>query len=249
MTSPGDAAVPPTGAYSKWGPLMPRDYFSVSDRWGEAHPGAHVGVLVLLGASNPSDLPLLETRRGQLEDELRRRFTGMDRAALLLQPALAAYHEYYRRFNKTYHVQLQLESILFKGRRIPSGLALVQAMFMAELDTLLLTAGHDLDSVRLPLTLDVAQGNESYTLLRGTPQTPKAGDMMISDQDGIVSSIVYGPDERSQIRPQTRNAVFTTYAPPGIRRDSVHEHLDKLKEIVLASAPEARTDFQEVYGA
>jgi DNA/RNA-binding domain of Phe-tRNA-synthetase-like protein len=228
--------------------LKPQEYLLVSDRWRDLHPGAHVGVLVMLGAANPSEHRGLESLRAGLEEQLHRRYTGMDRAALLLQPALAAYHEYYRRFNKTYHVQLQLESILFKDKHIPSGLALVQAMFMAELDTLLLTAGHDLDAVRLPLTLDAPQGTETYTLLRGTPQTAKAGDMMISDQEAIISSIVYGPDERTQIRPQTRNVVFTTYAPAGIDRGSVQAHDDKLREFVLAFAPAARAELQEVYG-
>jgi len=39
---------------------------------------------------------------------------------LLEHPILKAYQEYYRRFKKTYHVQLQLESLLFKGKSIPS---------------------------------------------------------------------------------------------------------------------------------
>ncbi|MFN2120221.1 MAG: phenylalanine--tRNA ligase beta subunit-related protein [Anaerolineales bacterium] len=228
--------------------MNPPEYFRVSARWRDAYPDARVGVLVLLGAANPSFHPGLESRRVELEEQIRGRFTTMDRAALLTQPPLAAYHAYYRRFGQTYHVQLQLESILLKGKHIPSGLALVQAMFMAELDTLHLTAGHDLDSIRLPLTLDVAGGAETYTLLRGTPHTTKSGDMMISDQDGVVSSIVYGPDERTQIRPETRNAVFTTYAPPGISRDSVQEHLERLRQLVLLFAPEARAAHQQVYG-
>ena len=228
--------------------MKSQEYFLVSDRWRQLYPDAHVGVLVLLGAANPSRHPGLESRRAELENDLHRRFTGMDRAALLGVPALAAYHEYYRRFDKTYHVQLQLESILLKGKHIPSGLTLVQAMFMAELDTLLLTAGHDLDSVQLPLTLDCSRGTEAYTLLRGSPQTTKAGDMMIFDQEGIISSIVYGPDERTQIRPQTTKAVFTTYAPPGINRVALQEHLDRLAETVRLFAPEVRTDLQEIYG-
>ena len=228
--------------------MQQHDYFQVSDRWRDIHPGAHVGVLVLLGAASPSEHAGLESRRAALEEHLRQRFAGMDRAALRMQPALAAYHGYYRAFNKTYHVQLQLESILLKAKHIPSGHALVQAMFMAELDTLLLTAGHDLDAVRLPLTLDAATGTETYTLLRGAPQTAKPGDMLISDQQGIISSIIYGPDERTQIRPQTHNVVYTTYAPPGIDRGSVQEHLDKLEQIVQVFAPQARAEMKQVFG-
>ena len=61
---------------------------------------------------------------------------------------IQAYAAYYERFNKTYHVQLQLESVALKGKSIPRVSALVEAMFMAELENLLLTAGHDLDVVQ-----------------------------------------------------------------------------------------------------
>ncbi len=144
-----------------------------------------------------------------------------------------------KHLKKTYHVGLQLESVVLKGKSLPSVAALVEAMFMAELDDLLLTAGHDLDSLRLPLTLDVAQGDETYTLLRGDEQTLKAGDMYISDGEGVISSIIYGPDRRTQITPETRNVVFTVYAPPGVGLEAVQAHLRTLENNVRLIAPGA----------
>ncbi len=223
--------------------------FQVSDDWKQAYPNAHAGVLVMRGAANPSHHAVLEHRKGALEEELRRRYAGQDRAALLRDPVLQAYDAYYKRFKKTYHIQLQLESILFKGKSIPSVAALVECMFMAEMDGLLLTAGHDLDVLRLPLMLDVATGEESYTLLRGESQTPKAGDMMISDQEGIISNIIYGPDQRTQITAGTRNAVFTIYAPPGISEEQVQPQLEAIRDNVLTIASEATVETLYVYGA
>ena len=129
---------------------------------------------------------------------------------------MQAYNNHYKRFKKSYHVQPQLESIAWKGKSIPTVSALVEAMFMAEMKNLLLTAGHDLDIVQLPLTLDVSKGTESYTLMRGEEQILKPGDMMISDQLGIISDVIYGPDRRTQITADTRHAVFTTYCRQGI---------------------------------
>jgi len=40
--------------------------------------------------------------------------------------------------------------------------------------------------------------------------------MFIADGQGVISSIVYGPDRRTRITLATRNAVFTVYAPAGI---------------------------------
>ncbi|MGZ9226947.1 MAG: hypothetical protein ACXW4M_15465, partial [Anaerolineales bacterium] len=144
--------------------------FEVTSAWKSAYPEAHAGVLVMRAVSNPAHDPVLENRKAALEEGLRSQFSGQDRATIASHPVLQAYNEYYRRFKKTYHIQLQLESIVLKGKSIPSVAALVEAMFMAEMKDLLLTAGHDLDTLHLPLTLDVATGTERYTLLRGDEQ-------------------------------------------------------------------------------
>jgi DNA/RNA-binding domain of Phe-tRNA-synthetase-like protein len=213
------------------------------------YPNAHAGVLVMREVINSPHHAELKKRKAALEEKLRVRFAGQDRAALLSHPVLQAYDAYYRQFKKTYHVQLQLESILFKGISIPSVAALVEAMFMAEMNDLLLTAGHDLDSVHLPMTLDVAQGTESYNLLRGELQTPKANDMMIRDGEGIISSIIYGPDSRTQITAQTSNVIFTTYAPSGISKEAVTNHLKEIQHNVELIAPNAQVELLKVFSA
>jgi DNA/RNA-binding domain of Phe-tRNA-synthetase-like protein len=219
----------------------------VTSAWKTAYPEAFVGVLVMRAVSNPAHHPELERKKAALEEELRARYSGQDRAAIARHPVLQAYGDYYRQFKKTYHIQLQLESIVLKGKSIPSVATLVESMFMAEMQDMLLTAGHDLDALQLPLTLDIARGTEQYTLLRGDEQILKAGDMMISDQRGIISSILYGPDQRTQITPETRNVVFTAYAPPGIDERAVAEHLQHIQENVMVFAPQAQVELLKVY--
>lgn len=221
--------------------------FEVTSLWKSTYPEAHAGLLVMRAVSNPANDPALESRKAALEEGLRAQFSGQDRATIASHPILRAYTEYYRQFKKTYHIQLQLESIVLKGKSIPSVAALVEAMFMAEMKDLLLTAGHDLDALHLPLTLDVATGTERYTLLRGEEQILKAGDMMISDQEGVISSILYGPDQRTQITPNTRNVLFTVYAPPGIDEQSVAGHLQGIKENVMVFAPQAEVELLKIH--
>jgi len=221
--------------------------FEVTSAWKSTYPEAHAGVLVMRAVSNPAHDPALENRKAALEEGLRSQFSGQDRTGIASHPILRAYGEYYRQFKKTYHIQLQLESIVLKGKSIPSVAALVEAMFMAEMKDLLLTAGHDLDSLDLPLTLDVATGSERYTLLRGEDQVLKAGDMMISDQVGVISSILYGPDQRTQISRDTRNVIFTVYAPSGIDEQTVVQHLQDIKDNVMLFAPQAQVELLKVY--
>ena len=221
----------------------------ISKAWNKTYPGAAAGILAVSQVANPEEHGVLDERKAALENELRQRYSGFDRATLRELPILKAYHAYYKHFEKTYHVQLQLESLVFKDKPIPRVAALVECMFMSELKNLLLTAGHDGDSLALPLQLDVASGEELYTLYNGHEQNLKPGDMYIADEQGVISSVIYGPDERTRIRPETQRAVFTVYAPPGIGGGAVREHLRDMEANIRLVAPQVNTETMEVFAA
>lgn len=221
--------------------------FEVTDAWRSAFPQAHAGVLVMKDVVNPASHAGLERRKQALVEEIHSRCGKLDRRQIETIPCLQVYEAYYKRFKKTYHIQLQLESIAFKGKTIPNVAALVEAMFMAEVKNMLLTAGHDLDTLQLPARLNVTKGDEVYTLMRGQPQQVKPGDMMISDGAGIISNIIYGPDQRTQIRPGTRNVIYTTYAPAGISEQAVIEHLQDIQEYVRLFSLHARTELLQLF--
>lgn len=221
---------------------------ALSDTWRSTYPSAALGILAMGNVSNPQRHEGLALRKEALESELRSRYEGLDREQLKSHPVLASYDSYYKKFKKTYHVQLQLESIVFKGKSLPQVAALVDAMFMAELKNLMLTAGHDLDVVKAPVTIGVAEGNESYVRLNGQEQRLKAKDMMIFDARGILSSIVYGPDQRTQINPSTERVLFTVYGTPGIDKSDLRAHLINIRENVMVVSPKAEVELMEVYG-
>ena len=220
--------------------------FSVSEAWRESYPGAYVGILALRHVANPKQSDALNAVKSELEGQLRTRYE--DKEALRAQEPLPAYRAYYKRFKKTYHVQMQLESVALKGKSIPSVAALVEAMFVAELKNLLLTAGHDLDAVRAPVKLDVAAGNEQFVRINGQEQMLKAGDMYIRDTEGILSSVIYGPARHASISSATQSALFTVYAPPGIGGQVVEGHLRDIEAYARLIAPEAETELFLVEG-
>jgi len=222
--------------------------FAVSEAWKAAYPGAHAGTLAMRDVANPARHAGLDERTDQLEAQLRSRFAGQNRAQLKEIPTIRAYTAYYARFNKSYHVQLQLESVALKGKSIPRPGALVQAMFTAELQDMLLTAGHDLQSLQLPVTLNVATGDERYVLLTGQEQPLKSSDMFMSDGLGVISSVLYGPDQRTRITPATQHALFAVYAPAGISEDEVRRHLLNIQANVSLVSPEASTELLAVFG-
>lgn len=214
--------------------------FVVTENWRSAYPDALIGILALDDVANPQGHELLDQKKAELEDSLREKYGRYDRATLKRLPTLKAYNNYYKRFKKSYHVQLQMESVVFKGKEIPRIAALVEVMFMAELKNLLLTAGHDLAKLELPISIHVADGSESYIRMNGQEQTLKKGDMYIADGIGIMSSIIYGPDQRTSITAETKQALFTVYAPPGISKAIVRRHLDDIRDYALLVSPTAK---------
>ena len=222
---------------------------TVSPAWTAAYPGAAVGALIMRGVTNPTGHPGLEERIAEWEADLRRELGGRDRAALRTLPVLQAYAAYYRRFRKTYHVELQLESVVLKGRAMPRTPALVAAMVAAELKSLLLTAGHDLGAVEPPVTLGVGTDGTRYRLLGGREEELKAGDMAMTDGQGVISSVLFGPDQRTRLTPDTRDVFFAVYAPSGIGEAPVRRHLEDLRDTVLLIAPGAFVEALAVYTA
>jgi DNA/RNA-binding domain of Phe-tRNA-synthetase-like protein len=207
------------------------------------------GVLVMRDVANPPQHPELDRRKDELENSLRTRFAAAGRAGIQALPTVQAYNAYFSRFKKTYHVQLQLESVTLKGKSIPRVATLVESMFMAELQNQLLTAGHDLLALRLPVTADVANGSERYVTFNGQEQVLKTGDMMMADAEGIISSVLYGPDQRTRITAETQQVLFAVYAPVGIGHDAVHRHLEDIQANVLQVTPSAKVELLNVFGA
>jgi DNA/RNA-binding domain of Phe-tRNA-synthetase-like protein len=220
----------------------------VTDGWRASFPGARVGLLRVENVANQSAaLPLLREEVQRIEARLRQRFASADRASLAGLPTLQAYQRHYRAFGQTYHVLRQLESVALTGKPLASPSGLVLAMFAAELDSLLLTAGHDLEALRPPIMVDRSMADERFVGLGGREQVVRAGDMLMRDQGGIISAVVYGPDQRTRLVDHTRRALFTTYAPAGIGADELLRHLDQLALLVRLAAPQAEVRLRALY--
>jgi len=187
----------------------------------------------------------MDAVKRELEDAIRVKYRDAARADLKALHPMDAYIAYYRKYGYTYHVLPQLESVI-KGKAIPSGFTAVEAMFMAELKNLLLSAAHDLDKLKTPLFLKTAAGDESYTAMGGREVTNIPGDFLISDQDAVFSSILRGPDQYSAISADTVRAIFMIYAPAGVEAALVADHLRDIEAYVRLASPDAVTNMFEV---
>lgn len=212
---------------------------TATDAWRRAHPGAAIGLLELTGVDNTQPAPKLEARKREIEARVRAQYQGFTRPAFLALLVLAAYDRYYTRFNKTYHVQLQLESIVLKGKALPSVSPAVDANFMAEIETLVLTAGHDAQKLSGAITLDVSRDDDAIQLMNGGAKVIRAGDMIMRDAEGVSCSIIYGQDARSPITPATTRVLYVAYAPAGVPVSSVTDQLSRITAYVQLATPAA----------
>jgi DNA/RNA-binding domain of Phe-tRNA-synthetase-like protein len=207
---------------------------SFSAAWKRTFAGAHIGILRVNGVDNTQNAPTLEAHKRELETRLRERYEHMSRADLHTLPVLRAYRNYYKPFGNSYHVQLQLESVVHKHTSLPQVSPLVDANFAAELDTFILTAAHDAEKLEPPLTIDVTHEGEPFTQLTGKTRTLKGGDMVMRDAHGAVCTILYGQDQRTAISRQARAALYVAYAPSGVPKHAVEKQLETICELVLS---------------
>lgn len=220
-----------------------------SDAWHRTFAGGHVGLLLVGPVDNSHRAPQLAARKRALEAGLRQEYAGMERAELQQLPALEAYKRYYGQFRKTYHVQLQLESVVHKGKSLPAVNPLVDACFAAELETHLLTASHDADALEPPLVVDASSGEEMLHMLSGKRKQIKGGDMMMRDGLSVVCTIIYGQDRRTAVSDATQRVLYVTYAPPGVAYEQVEAQHDALLRNVRLAAPEAVVEERAVVTA
>jgi len=213
-----------------------------TEQWKAAHPGAGIGLLELSNLANNGTAISLDDRKRETEARLRQRYAGFSRRDFAVLPVMAAYVGYYKQFDKTYHVLQQVESIALKGKRLPNVSPLVDANFVAEVETLVLTAGHDAEKLRGDIAIDASRDGDQLTQMDGTSRAMRARDMIMRDAGGICCSILYGQDNRSPISAATTHALYVAYAPAGVPAETVESHLQAVEEHVRLVCPSAVTE-------
>ena len=220
---------------------------TISNNVKELYPQAHFGILILKNLCNPPFDEKFNTEKLKTIENIRNSHPDYVRKEYVQSEPVKHYINYYKKFKKTYPVLLQLESIVLKNKSIPNIAALVEAMFTAEVKNMLLTAGHDLDKLNTELKLDVAQGNETFIGISGKEQSLHKNDIMLSDNTGIISSIISGPDLRTSITNDTKNALFFIYGTDGISETSIYDHLKDIENFIKLFSPDSILELIKVY--
>lgn len=189
------------------------------------YPDLTAGIMIISNINNRYLNNRMETESRTLENTIKKTYEGVDRKYAAGTDVMSAYCSYYKKFTKTYHVLLQLESIAFKNKQISPVSPIVQSMFMGELKNHFLTAVHDFSCIENPLVLDCSNGTEDFICFNGEKKMLKKGDLYIKDTKTIISAILYGMDETTKVTENTSSALYTVYVPFKTPRGKIEEHL------------------------
>lgn len=219
---------------------------TTTEAWTNTHPGGMIGLLEISGVDNSIPAPGLDNEKRAIEKRLRERFGNFSRGDFIELPVMGAYNRYYRKFGYSYHVLGQLESVVLKDKSLPNVSPLVDANFAAELETLILTAGHDVARLKSPVSIDIAKEEDEIVQMSGAQKKVPAGDMLMRDANGVACTILRGQDNRSPISKETSHVLYVSYVPEGVQESQVHAQLDGIERLVRMFAPQAVVEQLEI---
>jgi DNA/RNA-binding domain of Phe-tRNA-synthetase-like protein len=211
------------------------------------YPDEKVGVMTVKGLSVAIGRSAMNDIIADEIERIKSKYPDYERKAVLETKPLCRYADYYKRFNKTYHVLGQLESVLVKGKGIPPVGVSVEVMFLAEIKNLLLTAGHDLDLIEGGLTIDVVTEPIGYQGISGKERQLSREDLYLSDKKGVLSSIMSGPDYRTRITEATQNALYFVYGVPGVTETQIRNHLETISTYLLKAVPDTKIQSIDIF--
>ncbi|MHA2249635.1 MAG: phenylalanine--tRNA ligase beta subunit-related protein [Candidatus Kariarchaeaceae archaeon] len=210
----------------------------ISDTLQEQFPEITIGILIVKNVQVMKNDPRLESEKRKLESYIRKNYHDVENLAVI-----PVYNQFFKKFGKVYPIQYQIQSIL-SGKKFHSTFNIVEAMYLAELKNFYLTAGHDLDTLGSKLETKLTHGNEQYLKINGKEQKLKSGDIVTIDEGGIISSVLYGPDYRTQITEKTMNCLFFSYFPYGENNETIKQHFEDITNNIRIIS-DSETEFEE----
>ncbi|NYT13668.1 MAG: hypothetical protein GKC01_04060 [Candidatus Methanofastidiosa archaeon] len=215
---------------------------TVSEDLSKYFPDLKVSTIEVRNLDNKKLDEELEKEKRKIEASIR-----ANSKEFLESDVIKKYNEFFKKFGKKYPIEYQIKSIA-EGKSFPSQYTVVESMFMAELKNMYLTAGHDLDLISGSLNTTITRDGEEYTNISGKEMKLKAEDIVTKDENGIISSVLYGPDRRTRITEKTRNYLFFAYFPYGEEDSKIKNHFEDILKYIKIFDNELERSEIEIYG-
>lgn len=219
----------------------------ITDEVAQSYPGTIFGLMLVTGLDTTPDRNAWNILREKETTAFRSAWTTYERKTAVLRPPLNSYARYYKQFKKTYPVMLQMESVILKGASIQSSSLAVETMFMAEVKHGLLVAGHDLEKLSGNYALNLSRGGESFTMVAGQERTLKTGDLFMTSEDKILSSILEGQDYYTRLTDQSTGALYCVYGVDDVTETQMEAFFADLARYTLTAFPRASVQEGQIF--
>ncbi len=133
----------------------------------------------------------------------------------------------------------QIEMVRSKG--LPSGNLLVQALLLSEVSTGLLMGAQDAGAIRGDVVCDRAKPGETFRGMRREVQC-RPNEIILRDDEGIIASLLQGPDHRTRLTLETKDVVFFVFSAPGILAADIDEGTQAVRSLLASCKQNLTTD-------
>ena len=144
-------------------------------------------------------------------------------------PEVKAYREFYKALGvDPTKVRPPVEYLLRKAMAgsFPSINNLVDLCLLASVRHSAIVSVYDLDKTKGNLTIDIARGDETLQLIDGRTVTPAMGEVLLRDEEKILTAYTLGDAKATMVTPQTKNALLIAWNVSGISRQQVEAALN-----------------------
>lgn len=215
----------------------------------QKHVNFHISVAVLTveNFSVTASPEILQQMMAFKLENILDKFSSYSRKQLKKIPPINLYSDFFRNFGYSYPVLAQLESVLKSPETFARSLPLLDILFITELSSMFLMACHDLDTLISPLTFYKLDDNSEMKTLTSITQRELclvSGDYCAEDQMGVITSVLKGPDYRTKVTKQTKNALYYIYypstSPTDIETKQLLDTLDELEQLLKQHSPDCK---------
>jgi DNA/RNA-binding domain of Phe-tRNA-synthetase-like protein len=129
----------------------------------------------------------------------------------------------------------QFAAIRKKG--LPTTGVLIQTLLFAEMSTGLLMGAQNAAAIKGDLVYDLAAAGESFKGMRSEVSC-RENEIVVRDGDGIIASLLQGPDHRTRLLKDSVDLVFLVFSVPGITIDDVEHGIEVIRQALNGACRE-----------
>ena len=183
--------------------------------WGSA-----LGVVSCLGMNH-----------GALQESMASAKTSFDSAAEeAFEPVLRRiqlFERYFAENGVRCPLGEQFASIRKKG--LPATGVLIQTLLFGEMSTGLLMGAQNATAIKGDLVYDLASAGESFKGMRSEVLC-RENEIVVRDDDGIIASLLQGPDYRTRLMKDCADLIFLVFSVPGITVGDIEHGIDIIRK-------------------